>query len=222
MVVNDPKGAEKRYGKSYTGEFIDHVLHSHPGVRHCRIEIEEGQGRSTGPRELASDMVTVMGGDPAKPPPENTNLDRWAQELANWVISVANASGDKWWFMLDGLNSTELRTADTRLLITKLAKGLTTGVARERHRLILADFDRSILPLQPGLIAAETTTTIPHALVASAVAVVVGQSPEPVDTAAVTAKVLDGLDDPVEDLPELSLRLGDLIASIENPALAGG
>lgn len=218
VVVNGPRWA----GKTYTGEFIDHVLHSRPGLRHCRIEIEEGQGRSIGPRELASNMVTVMGGDPSTPPPENSNLDRWAQELANWIISVANASGLNWWFMLDGFNTTELRTTDTRLLITKLAKGLTTGVARERHRLVLTDFDRSILPLQPGLIAAEIIAPIPHASVARAVAEVIGRSPQPLRAADVTAKILDGLGDPVDDLPELGLRLSDLVVSVESPALAGG
>lgn len=209
-------------GKSYTVEFVDHVLHAYPRMQHCLIGIEAGQGRSTGPGELARDIVTTMGGDPHAQPPENSNLDRWAQELANWIISVANASDRNWWFMLDGFNAAELRTTDTRLLITKLAKSLTTGMARERHRLILTDFDRRILPLRPGLIAADTTAPIPHASVASAVAEVVRQSPLPLEAAAITARILAGLADPVDDLRELSLRLSDLIASVENPALTGG
>jgi hypothetical protein len=218
VVVNGPQWT----GKTYTGEFIDHVLSDRPGVRHCRIEIEKGQGGSIGPRELAKDMVTQMGSDPNAVPAENSNLDRWMQELANWVISVANASNRDWWFMLDGFNAAELRTSDTRLLIIKLAKSLTTGIARERHRLILADFDRSILTLQPGLIAAETIAAIRHTSVARAVAEVVRRSPEPLEAAKVTAKVLEGLGDPVDNLPMLGQRLSDLIVSVESPALAGG
>jgi len=209
VVVN---GA-RRAGKTYTAEFVDHVLHDHPGVQHCRIEIGEKQGASVGPAELARDAVAYMGGDPAAGPQPTTNLDRWAQELANWIISVANRSGINWWFVLDGFNTRELRD-DTQLLIIKLARSLTTGVSRERHRLILLDFDRSILPLQPGLIADQITAPIPHASVAAAVTHVVASSPQPFDISAVTAKVMAGLGDPVTDLPELGLRLSDLIASV--------
>jgi hypothetical protein len=217
VVVNGPR----RFGKTYTGEFVDHILASIEGVSHCRIELAQGQGRSTGPLELASDMVAVMSGVQTAPPPANTNADRWAQELVNWVIGVANASGRNWWFVLDGFNAHELRT-DTEPLIKKLAKSLTTGIARERHRLVLTDFDRAVLPLQPGLIAHEMATAIPHLSVAAAVAQAVQLSPEPLDAAKVTAKVLEGLADPVVDLPELGQRLSDLIASVDGAAVLGG
>lgn len=210
VVVNGPRNA----GKTYTGDFVDHVLFFHPDVRHCRIELDEHQGPSTGPQELASDMVTQMGGRPSTAPPQNTNLVRWAQELANWVISVANESAVNWWFVLDGFNEAELR-ADTQLLIEKLAKGVTTGIARQRHRLVLTDFDRAVLPLQPGLIAAETTAPIPHESIAAVVEELVAHSALPLDVPVITARVLDGLPDPVADLSELSLQLSDLIASVE-------
>lgn len=210
VVVN----GDRRAGKSYVAEFIDHVLHDRADTWHCRIAIEPEQGASVGPVELASDMVTLMGGDPGNPPVANTNLDRWAQEVANWVIGVANRSGAKWWFVLDGFTAGELRTG-TQLLITKLARSLTTGVLVERHRLILIDFDRSVLPLQPGLINDQLTGPIPHSVVRAAVTRVIAGSGRAFDVGEVTAKVVEGLLDPVTDLPELGLRLGDLIAGVE-------
>lgn len=211
VVVNGPA-----HGKTFTGDFVDHVLSPWPKVRHCRVHLEERQGGSTGPAELASDLVATMGGSPASAPPANTNLDRWVQDLVNWALSVANASDCSWWFVLDGFNAEELRP-DTQLLIAKLAKSLTTGVARERHRLVLTDFDRTVLPLQPGLIAVETTAPIPRASVATAVAQVLSRAPAPVDPAPVLERVLRDLGDPVSDLRELGLRLTDLIASVGEP-----
>lgn len=210
LVIN---GA-RRAGKSYIAEFVDHVLHDQPNVQHCRIPIEEQQGASVGPVELASDMVTGMGGDPTSAPEQNPDPDRWAKEIANWVISVANSSPINWWFVLDGFNVGELR-AETQLLIVKLARSLLTGVARDRHRLILIDFNRASLPLQPGLIADHVTGPIPHAEVLAAVTEVIAGSGKDFDPATFAAKVVEGLADPIADLPELGQRLGDFIALVE-------
>jgi hypothetical protein len=218
VVVN---GA-RRSGKSYIAEFIDHVLHDEEDTRHCRIAIEPGQTAAVGPIELAGDMVTLMGGDPSRAPAPNTNLDRWVQEVANWVIATANASGPdgKWWFVLDGVTGCDLRQ-ETRLLITKRASSLTTGVNAERHRLILLDFDRALLPLKPGLIADKTTGPIPHNVVRTAVAQVIAGSGVGFDVAEITAKMVGGLPDPITDLPELGQRLADLIESIDAVTCAG-
>jgi hypothetical protein len=211
IVVN---GTPKS-GKSYTVEFIDHLTRSLEKVQHCRVELASQQGASTGARELASDIVTNVGGDPQKVPPRDTNVERWTQELANWVIAEAMKSEFRWWFVLDGFNAQELRD-DTRMLIVKLAKGLTNGVARLRHRLILLDFDRSLLPVQPGMIAAETTGTgIPQSSVTAAITQILQASNKTFNLAAVTAKVTEGFADPVLDLPELGSRLQDLIALAE-------
>jgi hypothetical protein len=206
-----------RTGKTYTGELVEHVLHTQAAVRSCRIELDERQGASVGIAELARDIVTGMGGDPSSQPAHNTNLDRAAQEFANWIISVGNASPYRWWIVLDGFNPDELRQ-DAQLLVTKLAASLTTGVARERHRLILTDFDRSVLSLRPGSLVLEETSPIPHASVAAAIAQVIGFPAQSAEVAAVAEKVLAELDDPVTDLPELNRRLCDLIASAEHVA----
>ncbi|MCP3139789.1 hypothetical protein [Pyxidicoccus xibeiensis] len=203
----------QKSGKSYTSEFVDHLCRNLPGIQHCRIEVTHDQGASVGPAELARDLVTQLGGNPWQGPPQNTNLDRWAQELANWVLAEAKQSGVRWWFVLDGFNKKELRS-DTSLLIVKLAKGLTTGYARLWHRLILLDFDRTVLPLQPGTIAAESTAGIPASAVAAGIAEVVKASGKAVDEKRILDKLMDGLPDPVVDLPELGSRFRDLITVI--------
>jgi hypothetical protein len=206
-------GGGRKSGKSYTSEFVDHLCRNLGGIQHCRIEVPEKQGASIGPAELARDIVTSVGGDPRQEPPANTNLERWTQDLANWIISAAKASGVRWWFVLDGFNQNELRD-DTRLLIVKLAKGLTTGMARRLHRLILLDFDRTLLPLQPGMIASESTSGIPASAVAAGVAEVVRVSGKQLDEEKILAKLMEGLSDPVMDLPELGNRFRDLISLV--------
>ena len=210
VVIN---GSSKS-GKSYTGEFIDHVCGHLKDVQHCRIELAQKQGASTGPAELASDIVTYVGGDPQKAPPPNTNLERWTQELANWIIAEAGRSKFRWWFVLDGFNKAELRE-DTRMLIAKVAKALTTGVAQRLHRLILIDFDRTTLPLQPGLIASDQTGGIPISAVEAAARHLLATSGGTLDGPQIIARIKQGFSDPVTDLPEVAQRLGDLMAVLE-------
>ncbi|GIF22617.1 hypothetical protein BJ973_002940 [Actinoplanes tereljensis] len=219
MVVTGPSG----FGKTYTGDFVDHVLSARRGIQHCRIPLEEGQGPSTGAEELARDLVTILGGDPAQQPPKTTNGDRWAKDLANWVLSVANNSGFDWWFLLDGFNGQEVRR-ETQTLITKLAFLMTTGVSRDRHRLILTDFDRSALTIRPGMIAAEETRPIPFDSVRAAIAVVLGHAgiaPDDQRAVVAEAEVLQGFADPVTDLAELALRLSDLAEVTDHRTLTG-
>ena len=214
VVVN----GGRRAGKSYLTEFIQHALDERPDMNLCPVAIEPKQGAQVGPRELASDLVTSMGGHPRDLPPPTTNLDRWAQDLANEVLGVANESGQNWWLVLDGFNAGELRP-ETQLLITKLAASITKGRPAERHRLILIDFDRTVLPLQPGVIADRTIGPIPHDIVTGAIQKLIAAAErevDPVELAKVSALMLDGLADPVGDLPELGLRLTDLIHSLES------
>lgn len=213
-------------GKTYTGTFVDHVLSDQHLVRPCRIELCPTQGSSTGPAELARDLMTAVGGDAFQNQPPDTNRDRWTQDLANWVLGAANrpcpdcGSPVRWWFVLDGFTKKELRP-DTRLFIVNLATTLQRGVNRERHRLILTAFDRNVLPLRPGSIALETTAPIPHSAIQRAVARMLPNLTDDLDQQTVTSDILLGLPDPVTDLLDLGRRLGDLIGSMEHPATAG-
>lgn len=197
-------------GKSYTTAFVEHVFGDRRDIGHCLVAVDQDQGAATGPLELARDLVTNMGRDTSDPPPPNTNQQRWTAEVVNWVLSAANQSELSWWFILDGFNAAEMRD-DTRLFIDTLATKLGTGVQRDRHRLILLDFDRTVLAVPPGSISDQTTSPVPHASVVRAVDQILATSPPDLDRGVVTASVLDGFADPVTDLRELGVRLGALI-----------
>jgi hypothetical protein len=155
-------------------------------------------------------MVTNMGSELAGAPTQTTNQERWIQEIVNWVLSVANMSQYSWWFILDGFNADEMRP-DTQQFIVTLATKLGTGIQRDRHRLILLDFDRTVLAVPPGSVSDQTTSPIPHDSVVKAVDQILATAAPDLDRALVTAGVLDGLSDPIADLRELGVRLGAVI-----------
>jgi len=207
-------------GKSYSGDFLDHICGLQPGVRFSRNVLKEKQGHATGAAELARDLMTDVGGDPASLPPravnvdaDTSNLDRWTVELANGVIAQANRSNSRWWFILDGYNKTELRE-DTKFFIVNFVLRLQAGVAMQ-HRLILIDFDRTLLAIPPGLIAPDITETIPHGLVQGFVQEMTALRATPLDWQQLSSGVLDGLPDPVVDLTMLGDRLNNLVLSLE-------
>lgn len=206
VVIN----GDQSPGKSYTTAFVEHVFGDRRDIGHCLVAVDQDQGAATGPLELARDLVTNMGRDTSDPPPPNTNQQRWIAEVVNWVLSAANQSELSWWFILDGFNAHEMRD-DTRLFIDTLATKLGTGVQRDRHRLILLDFDRTVLAVPPGSISDQTTSPVPHVSVARAIDQILATSPPDLDRGVVTASVLDGFADPVTDLRELGVRLGALI-----------
>ncbi|HEY9225184.1 MAG TPA: hypothetical protein VIP11_00970 [Gemmatimonadaceae bacterium] len=207
---------EEFRGKSYTCEFIDYLRRS-VGIRHCRIEVPPKQGASIGPTELARDILTYIGDDPDRVPPPTTNLERWTQEVTNTVVSAANKSqvdGRGWWFILDGFNKRELRD-DTRLFIVKFATALNSGVAQQLHRLILIDFDRTVLSLQPGMIAVDKTEAIPVEALKPAVRSIVRASGKPLDPEKFVNAVTAGLPDPVVNLLDLRDRFQLLRETVE-------
>lgn len=206
VVVN----GEQCPGKSYTTAFVDHVLATEKDISSCLVTITDDQGASVGPMELAMDMVTNMTTEPTNPPPANTNQQRWITEVANWVLSVANQSNRSWWFVLDGFTRQAMR-ADTQVFIDILANRLGTGLQRDRHRLILLDFDRTVLAVPPGSISDQTTDAVPHVEVVRAINRILAAAPPDLDRGLVTASVLQGLTDPVADLRELNVRLEALI-----------
>ncbi|MBB4423958.1 hypothetical protein GGD66_002502 [Bradyrhizobium sp. CIR48] len=207
VVINGTRGA----GKTYTTELIDHVCRTHQIINSCHVELKPEQGPSIGPAELAGDIVTLMGGDTSLIPKQGvTNLERWTQELANWVSLVAKNSGSKHWIVLDGFSNGELRQ-DTLLFIVKLAHVLTSGVARRLHRLILLDFDHTALPVPPGSIAHETIPGLSRAFVTNFVNDLVARSAGGLDAQAILTQIAEGLADPISDLRELGKRLNDLI-----------
>ncbi|HEV2514148.1 MAG TPA: hypothetical protein VGV07_02770 [Devosia sp.] len=208
-------GAEQQ-GKSYTAEFISHVVQAHANtIAPCVVHLGKAQGAAVGPAELARDLVAGMGGQLRLEPPKVTNLDRWYQELVSWVTDAGiHSSQFVWWIVLDGFNADELR-ADTKAFIGQLASRLMNGIPQRRFRLILLDFDRTSLPVTPGKITPDTTAWISAGHVSDFVTQLFAGSGAAVDPAGIAKTVLDGLGDPVTDLPTLNQRLTDLIEVAE-------
>jgi hypothetical protein len=206
VVVNGPAGA----GKTYTSELIKHACRTYTDIVLCHVEVSKEQVSSTGPADLAREIVIQLGGDLDKMPQQQTNADRWAQELALWIVSTAQKSACKCWIVLDGFNATALRR-DTLSLVVKLSLQLTRGVASRIHRLILLDFDHTSLPIKPGDIAQDTIPGLGMAVVVGFLNEVLTAAGRQPDAPAMIQGVTAGLSDPILDLEELGGRLADLI-----------
>jgi hypothetical protein len=198
-----------KLGKSYTADFIDHVLLEGDDPEACVVRVVPETGSSIGPSELARDLVARMGGDRATEPKKDTNSDRWCEELVSWITEPGIKEQKTWWIVLDGFNKNELR-ADTRLLIAKLATRITSAKPRRFFRLILLDFDHTALLVTPGLINVHDVQPIPKSVVNAFLSDVFAQA-NGIDVPALYAKVTDGLSDPITELPVLAKRLGSLI-----------
>jgi hypothetical protein len=206
VVIN---GSEDT-GKTHTTAFIQHVLRDLCAIQHCIISFDQELGPAIGPKELASDIVTQLGGDARTIVPPCTNGFRWAQELANCVISEGNRQKrDTWWIVLDGFRDPNLRE-DTKQFIVKFAAALMTGVAQEKFRLILLDFDSTALTIPPNKIADEQMTPIAANAVAKCVDELAPHLPSS-ERKTIVARVLQGVSDPIDDLPTVAGRLREVI-----------
>lgn len=196
-------------GKSYTAQFISHVLLERRQPMSCLISVPAGGGVGVGPSALARDLVARMGGDLSTQPPKDTNLERWYEELVSWITAPGIKDDVVWWIVLDGFNRAELRD-DTRVLIAKLAARLTNAKPQRLFRLILLDFDHTALPVTPGLISVEVTQPIPKASVEVFLTGVFGGAKD-VSVPNLLAEVTAGLSDPIVELPVLAERLGSML-----------
>lgn len=204
---------DHKQGKSYTIEFINHVLQAHPGILPASVELTPEQGPATGPGELASDIVARFGGEQSTRPELVTNLDRWLEELVTWVTETGGKTEFNWWIVLDGFNAKELRS-DTAQFIAKLAKRLEFGLQSRRFRLILIDFDRAKLPVMVTKVAQDATAPVTRSNVQAFIQLLLAGASTPLDVTKITDKVMTDLPDPVTELGTLNERLTELIAEV--------
>ncbi len=134
-------------GRSWTSQLIEFHCASTEGRLHCEGSVTEDNGSSMGPRELAKDLTTKLGAEPASCPAMLTNEDAYITDLAQWVISSANApqphlnrNRRRVWFVFDGFRGGVLRE-DTAKFLVELARQCTTGVAAQLHRVVFCEFD---------------------------------------------------------------------------------
>jgi hypothetical protein len=196
-------------GKTHTSAFIEHVLREKLQVQHCIVSFSDEQGLTIGPKELASDILTQLGGDPRSIGTPCTNNDRWAQELANCIIAEGAKRPVTWWVVLDKFRGPNFRT-DTQHFIRTLASAFVVGLAQQQFRLILFDFDSSALTIPPSKVADETTTPIPIAEVTQCIdQATPGLSAG--ERQSLVSRVLQDIPDPMVDLRVVGARLREVI-----------
>lgn len=218
MVVEGPSGTGKTYTNEYVRHLVRHVVTTSADVRTVLVAFDREQAASVGPREVAKDLVWNMGGDPDEVPEADTNAAALVKQLVSWVFRTANKDGLRWWFVLDGFRSSrplevpgwQLRE-DTREFVVTFVRGLTNGINAARHRLLLPDFERALLPLPPGSVGLDKTCSVPKASIRSLIEAVIAAAGSDLDPDAVETQILNGLSNPVAELPELNARLIDLM-----------
>lgn len=211
LVVSGPT----KSGKTYSAELIDNFCRSRPGLILCQVRLPDGQEEIIGARDIASDLVAQLGPRKNEMPPVHTNEDRWTGELATWVLSEAMGRPGDWWFLLDGFNRQGVR-ADARKFIAHLADQVTKGIAARHCRLILLDFDRTALSVQPTKVLKEEIEPVEPDEVAACVDVILKRTGTSADVQQVVDAILQGL--PTDDtrLPVLNQRLSALLEEAAN------
>ena len=211
LVVSGPT----RSGKTYSAELIDNFCRSRPGLILCQVRLPPGQEEIIGARETASDLVAQLGPRKSEMPPAHTNEDRWTGELATWVLSEATSRAGDWWFLLDGFNRPGVRP-DARKFIVHLADQVTRGIAARHCRVILLDFDRTALSVQPTKVLKEEIEPVEAAEVAACVDVILKRTGTSADVQQVVDAILQGL--PTDDtrMPVLNQRLSALLEEAGN------
>jgi len=150
-----------------------------------------------------------------------TNNERWPEELAGRVLAAGFGKGTKYWIVLDGFRGPNLRD-DTRKFIAGLADTMSkSGVYARTYRLVLIDFDRTFLTVQPGNVDVEQISAFGRTDVFDCVLEILTQANRP-NAAQKVGPVVDRI---LTDLPtdeqrmfELNQRLSDLIQAIEEGA----
>jgi hypothetical protein len=150
---------ETKSGKSYSAEYIDHLSLAGRPFTPFKVRFPTGSGLTYGPEGLARDILMNMGITPDGLPPgffENTtNNERWPYDLAGSVLAKGHQLGKCFWIVLDAFTGTELRK-ETGKFIDGLAQGIVdSAVFGETFRLILLDFERTLLSVQPSRVDLE-------------------------------------------------------------------
>lgn len=143
-------GGATKTGKSYSARYIDHFANRSSGVTQYPLApFNPEQAEATGPEEIASDFVSMMGRPLDTRPLPTTNKDRYGVELAQWVFNQAAQSGGQHWFILDNFRGDKLRP-DTRNFLKALTSLVVAGRYPDFCRLILIDIDLTLLGADTG------------------------------------------------------------------------
>lgn len=142
LVVSGPRGS----GKSYSAAFIRSVQEATGEFRLALAQHRPGSEPYYGGAEIARDLGAPLGVQPG-PRPEAVSDHAYHRSLVAGLVAAARASGERWWWILDGFSS-EGRQA-TLDFIAVLIKSV---VDEPRTRLVLLGYDQ-FLPEQAQALA---------------------------------------------------------------------
>ena len=210
VVTGDSKS-----GKSYSSEYIDHFSVQGQSTLTCRVPLREGAELETGPQEVAIELVRAMGRTLQDMPPPNTNQKLLGQQLASWVLNQAvHTTARQCWLILDNFEGDKLRP-DTRDFVVALADAVTTGIFRDRCRLILTGFDRSVLRVNSGRFDTERITSLPDSEIEICVGEIAKRAPVQLTVAPLVAFACNALPNGEQRLREMNVRLRGLITIMD-------
>lgn len=211
LVVTGPE----KSGKSYSTRLIDHYCGERVNVVLCEVSLQPGQEESTGPEDVARDLVSQMGGSVGGIPPRNTVEDRWTYDLATWVLHEAVSKEEfSWWMVLDGFNHPRARD-DTRKFVRDLAARVTTGIAARRCRVILLGFDRAALTVPPGKMLHEEIEGVQEPEIEACIREILVRTGKRADVGQLVAGMVQSLPGDATRMQVLNDQLMTLLAEAE-------
>ncbi|OQP40038.1 hypothetical protein A4H97_17630 [Niastella yeongjuensis] len=206
----------QKSGKSYSARYIEHFSGIKGIVVTYPITIEPGTELDMGPAEIANNLVMMMGADTSGQPGENTNKKKYVNDLALWVLNKASRLENQHWFILDNFNNQDVRP-DSRDFLIALSNNVTTGIFPRKCRIILIDFDRAALSVEPGKVNEEIIGPCTEADLDVAIMEILKRGPSITDN-AVLAFIYDfiktNLPVPEKKMEVLNMRLRVLIEAV--------
>jgi hypothetical protein len=220
LVVNGPRQS----GKTYTAEYINHLVVNGLGFESCYVEFPVGNGLACGPEQLASDILVSMGVPLQALAPtflmNTTNNERWPQDLAGRVLAegIHKGNGKSYWVVLDGFMGSELRE-DTRKFVTALADHIVkSSVLRKAYRLVLLGFEGSFLTVHPRQIDLEEIELPGDTDILDCMMEIFARANQPItppDAQVFLSRITSDLPGDDTRLSELNKRLIDLMHTLE-------
>lgn len=204
---------QQQSGKSYSATYIDYFKDTHPAsIITCPIEFEEELGPAMGAQQVARDLVFMMGRPVDDMPPPHTVEERYAQELALWVLNEAAQTNVQHWFVFDNFRGGSLRT-DTRRFLSKFSASIVKGIFPQRCRLILIGIDRDVLAtVDTGKIDEEMVSPCNLSDIEAVIQEILQLTPS-VSQAAVTPFIVDNLPADSTKMAILNRRLRLLLVA---------
>jgi Cdc6-like AAA superfamily ATPase/tetratricopeptide (TPR) repeat protein len=147
LLVNGPRGS----GKTYSCEFIFHVLTSSPGNRYVYVDFSQFNHFHPSMFALAEEIAYQMRRPPGSMPVLSAEqMERSVNQLCNLITAEVNKGITNWWLIFDEVQDVKLAPEILDFIYELMFR--SQSVAR-RLRLILLSFDDALPPgLEAGVL----------------------------------------------------------------------